>query len=174
MYLPTKIADCILRPWCLDDKAALLQHANNRKIWLNLTEMFPHPYTEADADWWLSFASSPSSSIHLAIEVGGQAVGGIGVIAGEGIGQYTGKFGYWLGESLWGRGIATASASALAEHAFTQPQFVRLEAPVLAWNFASMRVLEKAGFTKEGILRKSAFKDNQLTDVIMYARIHAI
>ncbi|MCL2020707.1 MAG: GNAT family N-acetyltransferase [Betaproteobacteria bacterium] len=171
MHISTNLAGCVLRSWRPEDKAALLLHANNRNIWRNLTDMFPHPYTETDADQWLSSSLNPSTSIYLAIEVGGEAVGGIGIIAGTGIGQYTGQFGYWLGESLWGRGIATASASALATHALAQPQFVRLEAPVFAWNPASMRVLEKVGFIREGVLRRSVFKDGQLTDSIMYAKV---
>ncbi|MDR1988838.1 MAG: GNAT family N-acetyltransferase [Acidobacteriaceae bacterium] len=174
MRVPTTLAGCFLRPWRQDDKPALLHHANNRNVWRNLTELFPHPYTEADADVWFSIASTPGSSLYLAIDVDGQAVGGIGVIAGHGISQYTGQFGYWLGESLWGRGIATAAASALAAYALAQPQFVRLEAPVFIWNLASMRVLEKAGFVREGVLRKSVFKDGQLIDSVLYAKVRDV
>lgn len=171
MHLQTEIPDCLLRPWRLEDKPSLLLHANNRNIWRNLTEMFPHPYTEADADHWLSIASAPGPSIHLAIELYGQAVGGIGVIASGGIGRYTGQFGYWLGEAIWGRGVATAAARALAAHALARPRFARLEASVFAWNAASMRVLEKVGFVREGILRKSAFKDGRLIDSVIYALV---
>jgi RimJ/RimL family protein N-acetyltransferase len=133
--------------------------------------MFPHLYTEADADHWLSVASIPGPSIRLAIELNGQAVGGIGVIAGEGVGRYTGRFGYWLGESVWGRGVATAAARAAAAHALAQRQFARLEAAVFSWNPPSMRVLEKMGFIREGVLRKSVFKDGQLIDSVMYALV---
>jgi RimJ/RimL family protein N-acetyltransferase len=171
MHLTTGLPDCVLRPWRREDKPALLQHANNRKVWRNLTAMFPHPYTEADADQWFAIASAPGNSIHLAIEWGGQAVGGIGVIAGEGIGYATGQFGYWLGEALWGRGIATAAVRALADHALARPRFARLEARVFAWNPASMRVLEKAGFAREGVLRHSAVKDGQIIDCVMYAKV---
>jgi RimJ/RimL family protein N-acetyltransferase len=174
LRLLTNLPGCVLRPWQPDDKPALLHHANNRKVWRNLTEMFPHPYTEADADHWLAIAPQFSASIHLAIEFDGQAVGGIGAIAGEGISQYTGQFGYWLGESLWGRGIATASVIAMAAHALAQPEFMRLEASVFSWNPASMRVLEKAGFAREGILRRSVFKDGQLIDSVMYAKVRDV
>jgi RimJ/RimL family protein N-acetyltransferase len=171
MRLPTELPNCFLRPWRSGDKPALLQYANNREVWRNLTGMFPHPYTEADADQWLAIASSPGDNIHLAIEFDSQAVGGIGVIAGQGIGHYTGQFGYWLGEPLWGQGIATAAARALAAHALAQPRFARLEARVFAWNPASMRVLEKADFIREGVLRQSVFKDGQIIDCVMYAKV---
>jgi RimJ/RimL family protein N-acetyltransferase len=79
---------------------------------------------QADAEQWPSIASRPGASIHLAIEVSGEAVGGIGIIAGPGVGQSPGRLGYWLGESLWGRGTATASVNALATYALVQLQFV--------------------------------------------------
>jgi len=71
----------------MDDKSALVKNANNRKVWRNLTDMFPHPYTEVDADFWLSMASNPGSSIHFAIEFDGTAIGGVGVISGEDVGR---------------------------------------------------------------------------------------
>lgn len=171
MLLPTEIAGCCLRPWRLEDKSALLIHANNRSVWRNLTAMFPHPYTAVDADAWLSIAAQQGPSIHLAVDFHGEAIGGIGVIAGEGIGRHTGQFGYWLGEARWGMGIATAAARAMSIHAFSGSHIFRLEAPVFAWNPSSMRVLEKVGFVREGVLRKSVYKDGQLIDSIMYALV---
>jgi hypothetical protein len=84
MIIRTDLQDCSLRPWQSGDKAALVRNGNNRKVWRNLTDLFPHPYTEADADYWLSFANRAALSVHLAIEFEGEAVGGIGIIAGEG------------------------------------------------------------------------------------------
>ena len=131
--------------------------------------MFPHPYTEADADHWLQVASERGRSVHLAIEVNGTVAGGIGAIAREGIAEATADFGYWLGEAFWGQGIATVAARAMVQHLMSTVQFARLEAPVFAWNPASMRVLEKVGFAREGVLRKSVSKDGALIDCVMYA-----
>jgi [ribosomal protein S5]-alanine N-acetyltransferase len=170
MQINTSLPNCRVRPWNNDDKTALVRNANNRKVWRNLTDMFPHPYTDADAVHWFSIANQSGSNIHMAIEFEGEAIGGAGVIAGKGIGCHTGQFGYWLGEAYWGKGIATAAARALAAHAFTGTQFMRLEAPVFEWNPASMRVLEKAGFVREGVLKRSVFKDGELIDSVMYAR----
>lgn len=173
MNLSTEISNCCLRPWRSADKSALLRHANNRKVWRNLTELFPHPYTEADAEFWFSIAGKPGPSVHLAIEFDGEAVGGIGIIAGAGVERCTGRFGYWLGELHWGKGLATASARALVGHALTGLAFMRLEASVFEWNPASMRVLEKVGFVREGILRRSVWKDGQLIDSVIYALVPA-
>jgi [ribosomal protein S5]-alanine N-acetyltransferase len=169
--LPTALHGCVLRPWRAADREALVREANNRKVWRNMTHRFPHPYTERDADLWLAIAADPGASIQLAIDVEGTAVGGIGVIAGEGIFASTAQFGYWLGESHWGRGIASAAASALAERLGRERLFARLEAQVLEWNPASMRVLEKAGFEREAVLRCAASKDGYLLDTVLYARV---
>lgn len=173
MNIPTLHPGCCLRSWTTDDKSALLLNANNRKVWRNLTDTFPHPYTDADADFWIGFANQAAPSLHLAIEVDGMAAGGVGIIAGQGIARHTGLLGYWLGETYWGKGIASAAAGAMCDHAFSGSLFERLEAQVFAWNPASMRVLEKLGFVREGVHRRSVFKDGQFTDGVMYARIKA-
>ncbi|MGE4073608.1 MAG: GNAT family N-acetyltransferase [Lysobacterales bacterium] len=169
MILETDKPGLRLRPWQIADKASLVEQANNRTIWRNLTDTFPSPYTEADADFWIAHANRPTRSQHLAIELQGRAVGAIGVIAGEGVHQRTGKFGYWLGEAFWGQGIVTATGRALVAHVRSGGDFARLEAPVFAWNPASMRVLEKLGFEREGLLRDSVWKDGELIDSVLYA-----
>lgn len=169
MLIPTDIPGCRLRPWQGGDVDSLVRHADNRKVWRNLRHTFPHPYTAADAQAWIRLAGLPGASVHLAIEVDGDAVGGIGAIAGVGIGERTADFGYWLGEPVWGRGIATAAARAFLARLMADARFARLEAPVFAWNPASMRVLEKVGFRREGILRRSVSKDGQLIDSVLYA-----
>lgn len=173
MILRTALPNCVLRPWRDGDQPSLVLHANNRRVWRNLTHTFPHPYTVADADAWLTLANADPRSLHLAIVHEGQAVGGVGAIAGQGIAVGTADFGYWLGEAFWGRGLATAAAGALLQHLAETRRFVRLQAPVFAWNPASMRVLEKLGFTREGVLRSSVTKDGQVTDAVMYACVVA-
>jgi len=171
VHLPTALPGCVLRPWRDADRADLVRNANDRRVWRNMTHTFPHPYTDDDAQLWLVIAADPGASIQLAIEVGGRAAGGIGAIAGEGIFSATAQFGYWLGVPYWGRGIASAAAGALAGRIASEQIFARLEAQVFQWNPASMRVLEKAGFTREAALRSAATKDGQLIDTVLYARV---
>jgi [ribosomal protein S5]-alanine N-acetyltransferase len=171
VILPTALPGCVLRTWRAADKDDLVRAANNRKVWRNMTHTFPHPYTERDADLWLAIAADPGASIQLAIDLDGLAVGGIGVIAGEGIFASTAQFGYWLGEPHWGRGIGSAAASTLAERIGRERLFARLEAQVFEWNPASMRVLERAGFEREAVLRCAATKDGYLIDTLLYARV---
>ncbi|HEY6123685.1 MAG TPA: GNAT family protein [Steroidobacteraceae bacterium] len=169
MRLPTARPGCVLRPWAPADKASLIANANNRNVWRNLADVFPHPYTDADADAWFNLVSTPDRSITLAIEVDGMAVGGIAARSGTGIFVRTGHFGYWLGEPYWGQGIVTAAGRALLDFLKQDARFVRLEAPVFEWNPASMRVLEKLGFERVALLRKSVTKDGQLIDSVMYS-----
>ena len=170
MRISTDLTGCCLRPWCKDDLEFLVQHANNRKIWRNLTDQFPHPYTEADAIHWISFASLPGNEgKNFAIEFENSPVGGTGVIQGNGISAMTGHLGYWLAEAFWGRGIATFAAQAMTDYCFNELGLKRVDVAVFEWNPASMHVLEKLGFQKEGVLKKSIFKDGQLIDSVMYA-----
>ena len=78
-----KLSQGVLRPWQVRDAKALVLHANNRKIWLNLRDAFPHPYTLADARQWIQFARSSKPPCHFAIVIDGKAVGGIGLMFKE-------------------------------------------------------------------------------------------
>jgi RimJ/RimL family protein N-acetyltransferase len=162
---------CAVRDWEWTDKASLVRHANNKNVWRNLLDRFPYPYTEADAESWFALLGTVSPATHWALDVDGEAVGGIGFELGLGNYAKTGHFGYWLGESYWGRGIMSAAVRATVEYVFSHADVVRLEAPVFEWNSPSMRVLEKCGFVREGVLRRSAFKDGQVIDTVLYARI---
>ncbi len=162
---------CVVRDWRAADKPSLVRFADNRNVWRNLAHRFPHPYTDADADAWFSHLATRSRRTSWAIEVDGLAVGGIGADIHEGIWCRNANFGYWLGEPYWGRGIMTAAVRATASYALEQLDLMRLESPVFEWNPASMRVLEKCGFQREGVLRKSISKDGQIIDAVLYARI---
>lgn len=168
--LPTDIAGCRVRAWSAADADDLARHANHRGVWRNLADVFPHPYTRADAQAWVEAASAPSEDLQAAVTWQGQAVGGIGILAGQGVFRHNGLLGYWLGESVWGRGLATAAVRAMTAHVLAAGRWSRLEALVFGWNPASMRVLEKAGYVREGVRRNAVFKDGQFTDAVMYAR----
>ena len=162
---------CRVRNWRLSDKPSLLRLADNRNVARNLAHRFPHPYTEADADAWFVLLANTPQPTHWAIDVDGEAVGGIGIDVGEGIYSRTARFGYWLGEPFWGQGIMTAAVRATSDFVLDHFGLVRLEAPVFEWNPASMRVLEKCGFVREGVQRKGVFKEGQIIDAVVYARV---
>jgi len=164
-----KSTQCQLRAWRAGDEEALAQQANNRKIWRNMGAGFPHPYMLADAQGWIAHCAAQPDAPHFAVVVNGELAGGAGYVRLQGELCHTAAAGYWLGEPFWGRGIATDALRRLVMHVFQSTDIHRLEAGVYAWNPASARVLEKAGFTFEARLRKRVFKDGQHVDVLMYA-----
>jgi len=165
-----EIRECVIRSWQWSDAEPLQRFANNRHIARNLHDAFPSPYTMRDARRWLANALSASPETVFAIEVDGRSVGGIGFFLKEGTAACSAEIGYWLAESYWGRGIATASVRAVANHIFSEfPYICRIYAQVFPWNAASMRVLEKAGFIREGILRKAAMKAGEVIDLVQYS-----
>ncbi|HEY7517692.1 MAG TPA: GNAT family N-acetyltransferase [Methylomirabilota bacterium] len=164
---------CEVRSWRPGDAASIVEHANNRKVWVNLRDRFPHPYTASDARDFLKSVLSARPETNFAIDVDGAAVGGIAYRVQSDVERIGAELGYWLGEKFWGRGIATAAVRAVTEHALATPGLLRVFALPFAHNRASARVLEKAGFALEGVLRSSAMKDGRVLDQLLYARIRA-
>jgi len=162
---------CIVRSWQWSDRDSLVRQANNRKIWINVRDRFPYPYTNDDADRWLAFARSARPETNFAVTMEGKAVGGIGFALQEDVNRVSAEIGYWLGEEFWGKGITTAALRAVTRYAFENFDLCRLYASVFEWNRASCRVLEKAGYSREGILKRSAIKDGRTIDQFLYAII---
>lgn len=171
--ISTQLPHCRIRSWAQGDVTSLVDNANNRRVWLNLLDTFPHPYTTRDAKAWIASSSAADPQLHFAIEFDGSAVGGIGLLLHPGVLARTGSVGYWIGEPYWRRGIATAVVGAFAPWAMATHDLVRLEAHVFSWNEASMRVLEKCGFRREAVLEKRIQKDGIVLDEMVYARTAA-
>ncbi len=161
----------LIRDWRHGDEESLVRHANNPKIWRNVRDRFPHPYTLDDAMWWIDHANGEDPMTSFAIVVDGEAVGGIGFFRQEDIFRRSVEIGYWLGEAFWGRGIVTTAVRAMSDYIFANFDVCRIYAGVFEWNPASMRVLEKAGYICEGRMRKAATKDGQTIDEFVYALI---
>jgi len=166
-----KLKTCTVRSWEWRDREAIVRHANNRKVSINLRDRFPFPYTDRDARNWLDAVIGLEPETNFAIDVAGEAVGGIGYTIQFDVDRRSAEIGYWLGESVWGRGIATEALMAVTDHAFANHDLCRLFAHVFDWNQASARVLEKAGYAFEGRMRKSVTKEGQTIDQLMYAMI---
>lgn len=159
-----------LRPWREADAEELALQANDRRIWLNLRDGFPHPYGIADARRFLEMATQMSPQTYFAVEVDGHVAGGIGYTKRTDVERIGAEVGYWLGCAYWGRGIATTALRLLSKHAFqVNPELRRLYALPYASNPASARVLTKAGYTLEGTLRQNAIKDGRVLDQWMYS-----
>ena len=164
-----KLARCLVRSWREGDAPSMASYANNRRVWINLRDRFPHPYTTRDGRAFLRHAAEQQPESAFAIALQGEAVGGIGFQLQPDVERVSAEIGYWLGEPFWGRGIATDALVALTAYAITTHGLTRVYAVPFAWNTASCRVLEKAGYTLEARLRRSAIKNGGVTDQLQYA-----
>jgi RimJ/RimL family protein N-acetyltransferase len=168
-FMEIKLAKSTLRAWRPGDEESLVRHANNRAVWRNLRDAFPHPYTLSDAMGWIRIANPSTPITNFAIVVEGCAVGGIGLALKEDVFRRSAEIGYWLGEQYWGCGIVSEAVRAMTAYAFATFDICRLYAGVFEWNPASMRILEKAGYGFECRMRKSVTKDGETIDELIYA-----
>jgi RimJ/RimL family protein N-acetyltransferase len=158
-----------LRPCRDGDQADIVRHANNPNVARHLRDRFPQPYTLADADEWIARASGQSPVLNFVIAVDDRLVGGIGLIPGSDIHRVSAEVGYWLGESYWGRGIASCALRGLTQYAFaTFAEVHRLFAYVDEDHRPSIRVLEKAAYRREGLLLGAAIKHGQIRNQFVY------
>ncbi len=164
-------ATCTLRPFRPSDAASLARHADDRRIWLNLRDRFPHPFHVADAETYIATVLGRPRLTSFAIVVDGEAAGNVSLRPGDDVERLSAEIGYWLGAAFWGRGIVSDAVRAATAYAFAELALVRVFAVPFARNPASSRVLEKAGYVREGRLRRSAVKDGELLDQYMYAAL---
>ena len=162
-----------LRAWTLADAPALAKLINNKMVQDNLRDGLPFPYGEEDAKAFLSamLASDPDQNLAFAIEADGKLIGSISATRCANIHFRTAELGYYLGESYWGKGFATEAVRQICDYIYRNTDIIRIFAEPFAYNTASCRVLEKAGFQLEGLLRSNAVKNGRILDMKMYARI---
>jgi [ribosomal protein S5]-alanine N-acetyltransferase len=165
------IDEYILRDWRRDDAPSIAKYANNRKIWLNLRDGFPHPYTCQHAEEFIARAMQSTPATLFAIAAQDEAIGSIGLMKGADVHRFTAELGYWLAEPFWGRGIMTGAVRCITTYAIEELGLHRVYAEPYTDNIASAKVLEKAGFVREGIMRSSAFKDGTFCDQFLYSFI---
>jgi RimJ/RimL family protein N-acetyltransferase len=155
-----------IRAWRLSDAQDLAAALNNRKIQNNLRDGIPYPYTVQDAEEYITgmLNADRDAVFAWAITVDDRAVGSIGVFRQANIHRRTAEMGYYVAEEWWGQGIGTTAVR-------DNTDIVRIFAEPFAYNTASCRVLEKAGFVCEGTLRKNALKNGDLLDMKLYALV---
>jgi len=137
-----------------------------------MTSRMPFPYTINDAKWWVE-TGSKEQGLYLAIDLNGECIGGVGVHFDQFEHQYSAEIGYWIAEAHWGKGIGTRAVSKMTETIFSEKETVRLFARVFSPNKASMRVLEKCGYTLEAIHRKAVFKNDEFMDEHVFVRFRS-
>ncbi|KAK3341454.1 acyl-CoA N-acyltransferase [Lasiosphaeria hispida] len=170
------LPSCLIRPYHPSDAPALAQHANGLQIARFMTNMFPSPYTLANAEFWINLATpatagSPTLNFAICDPLTNTVCGGIGLKPRTDVEARTMEVGYWLGEAYWGRGIMTDAVVGFVKWVFgnwSEEELVRLEAGVFEGNGASAKVLTKAGFVSEGCRRKAGYKAGRAFDISVF------
>ena len=164
-----KSGNIVLRALRLSDAKRLSELANNENISRNLREGFPNPYTLADAEYFLAKFANQDLLIFFGIDYNGEYVGNISLVLFEDIYRMSAEIGYFIGEPYWNKGIVTTAVNLITDYGFNHLGIVRIQTGIFEYNTASQRVLEKCGFVKEGVFRKSVFKQGKLWDEVRYA-----
>lgn len=160
-----------LEPWASEHRAGLLLEANDERVPLHLSNRFPHPYTEADADEWIALCATFEPPLQFAVLVEGEVAGGIGAEPHDDILAGSAEVGWWLGHRFWGRGITAVAASRFIEYCFQDLGLDRVEAGVMRSNPASARVAEKAGFQLEGVAKQAYLKNGERIDRLLFGLV---
>lgn len=171
MDLELPCGPAVLRAPRREDAETLARHANDRRIWLNTSNRFPHPYTVDDARRYIASVRADATPVQFVIDVDGSAVGAIGFRPGDDVSFRSAEIGYWLGVEHWGKGLVSAAVPAVTAYGFGTLDYLRIFGRVFARNAASARILEKAGYVLEGTMRCSVVKDGELLDELLYARV---
>lgn len=164
-----EIGEWQIRSFRKADVEAIVKYGNNPNVSLQLTDRFPYPYTRKDAEAWIELARQQEPETLFAIASQEELIGGIGLIPQDDVYSHSAMLGYWLGEPYWNRGIATLAVRAIVDWAFKELDLIRIFAFVFESNPSSARVLEKAGFTLEGAMRRAVFKRGRMMDQFIYA-----
>lgn len=164
---------CEIRKWEIVDAAALAEAMNNRKVQDNLRDGLPYPYTEKDGEEFISamLAADENDTFSFAVTADGKVIGSIGVFRQGNIHHLTAELGYFISEEYWGKGIMTDAVKQICAYVFEHSDIIRIYAEPFAYNIGSCRVLEKAGFLFEGVLRQNAVKNGEVLDMRMYSLI---
>lgn len=160
-----------LKEWELSDAKHLAAALSNTKVQDNLRDGLPYPYTEQDGREYISsiLSADKNSVFAFAITANDKVIGCISAFRQENIHKQTAEIGYYIAEEYWGNGITSQAIMQLCDFVFANSDIIRIYAEPFALNHASCRVLEKAGFQLEGVLRSNAVKKGKILDMRMYS-----
>lgn len=161
-----------LRNFQLSDAAKMAVLANNEKVSRNLRDGFPHPYTLQDAENFINRFLNQEPLTFFAIEYNGEYVGNISLMMGQDVYRKSAEVGYFIGEPYWNKGIVSVALKLITNYGFEKLDIVRIHTGVFEYNTASMKVLEKNGFEKDGVFKKSITKIGRIWDEHRYYKIN--
>lgn len=158
-----------LRSFLATDSPAVFNYWQSDPGWERFNASVPANFTESDAEQFVSemIARDHAHRPNWAITYEGAVVGIVSLTFEQN--HRIAVIGYGVHADIRGRGLVVEAASEVVGEAFTaHPDLTRLRAHTNAENKASMRVLEKLGFQREGILRKNQFVKGHFSDEAIY------
>ncbi len=162
----------VLSPLGVDDAPVVAELAGDRAV-ADTTISIPHPLDGQAARAWLQRLTAGDAlgeSLHLAIRrrYEGDFVGVAALRAIDRAHEQS-ELSFWMGRPYWGQGLAGEAVAALVGHGFTALGLNRIYAHHMVRNPASARVLDRLGFTEEGLLRQRVKKWDIYEDVVVRA-----
>jgi len=154
----------------LSDIRRLAVLANNKNISDNLRDIFPHPYSEKDAESFIKTTLEENPERTFGILSDNSLCGVTGLLPQEDVYKISAELGYWIGEVFWGQGIATEAVRLITEYGFQELGLIRIYSGVYEFNKASMMVLEKNGYQKDCIFKKAVIKNKTIMDEHRYSK----
>lgn len=168
LQLATERPDVVLEPWSVEHKAGLIAAADDERINRFMTNRFPYPYTDGDADEWLDLCAGQDPPLSFATLVDGVVAGGVGGAPREDVWTGSAEIGWWLSPPFWNQDITPAAVRRYIRYCYEELGLHRVEAGVFAANTASARVAEKVGMRLEGVAIDGYLKGGRLTDRLQY------
>jgi ribosomal-protein-alanine N-acetyltransferase len=173
----------VVRRYKMTDVESSSKSANNPNVSRFLRNIFPFPYTVADAESWISLCNAetevPDYNFAITNPTTGDVIGGIGCTPEKDVHCRSAELGYWIAEDYWGKGLMTEVVPAFLDWLFENVKvrdkdgnklgLTRIWASVIDQNVGSEKVLSKAGMMKEGILRASVWKFGVVMDQHLYS-----
>jgi RimJ/RimL family protein N-acetyltransferase len=151
------------------DLSNLVQYANNKNIFNNLTDAFPHPFDAEKGKAFIDRILSNKPHHVQAITIDDELIGCIGVHPKTDVHKKNAELGYWVAEPYWGKGIISKAIPLMVEYGFDNFDISRIYATPYPHNIASQKALEKSGFVLEASLEKTLFKNGEYLDELIYA-----
>ena len=166
--LDTERPGVVLEPWGREHKDGLLAAADDERIARFMTDQFPYPYTDQDADEWLALCEAQEPPLSFSTVVDGVVAGGLGSSPRGDVWTGSAEIGWWLVPSFWNRGITTVAVKRYIRYCFEDLDMHRVDAGVFETNPASARVAEKVGLRFEGVAVDGYRKHGELIDRLQY------
>lgn len=159
-----------LRKFTLNDADRVRLLAGNELV--ADTCLLPHPYSIDMAESWINshhslFIENRHHIWAICCENSDDICGSIGLH--NAMQNTVAEFGFWLGKDYWNKGIASKAAAEVVKFGFSELNLLKIYAQVFTRNVASIRVLEKTGFSREAFLKSHIYHRNKFEDIYIYS-----